>query len=94
MRLLFCLRNLLDLLELTIYAPASPEAEDDDIYEGANDASEEINKDVANSSVTTDDRELVHLIDGAIGYTKHDGINDEGEVWIFGCVKAFDEARN
>ena len=77
-----------------MYAPASPEAEDDDIYEGANDAGEKINKDIADSSIATDDCELVHLIDGAIGYAKHDGINDEGEVWIFSRMEAFDEARN
>ena len=77
-----------------MYAPASPEAEDDDIYESANDAGKEINKDIANSGVTANDRELVYFVDGAIGYAKHDWINDEGEVWIFSCMEAFDEARN
>ena len=88
------MRDILDSFELAIYAPAAPEAENNNINESANDSCEKIDKDIADSGIATNDGKLMYFVDSAIGYAEYDGINSKSNVWIFGCMESFYEARN
>ena len=76
---------------MAINTPTSPEAEDDDIDQSANDAGKGVYKDVANCTVTTNDGELVNFVDGAIGDAEDDWVKSKGDVGEFCRMETFNE---